>query len=586
MQRVDRRLVNATKRAAVKRTSVATLGLLLLLAACQQTPSAPTSPHAASAAWDAYVGEFLESYFVAQPQVAVWVGRHEFDGKLPDWSAPGIQREIRRLHAERDRAAAFPNEALDARQRFEREYLIAIADGDLFWLESVEWPFRNPTYYDLEPDVYVMREYAPLPERLRAYTRYARSISLAAEQIRANLRTPLPRTYVQIGHIVFGGLADFYENDAPGIFAAVADAKLQAEFRAANAGAIKAVKDLDAWFTQQEAGATDTFALGVDKFSEMLRATERVDVPLAELKGIAERDLQRNLAALGESCAAFAAGQTIAVCVARMQANKAPGSPLDTARKQLAGLRAFIEKKGLVSIPGLDQAHVQESPPYARWNFAQIKIPGPYERNLPSFYQIAPPDPKWTPAERDAYVPGRADLLFTSAHEVWPGHFLQFMHARRSSSRLGQVFPNYAFNEGWAHYSEEMMWEAGLGDGDPETHIGQLVNALLRNVRLVSAIGMHTGTMTVAESETMFREQAYQNPAAARQQAARGTFDPGYGSYTLGKLMIRKLREDWTATRGGRAAWKDFHDELLKHGSPPLPLVRKAMLGGDEGSLF
>ena len=576
------------KRTLATRGSIAALALLLLLAGCQQATrlGSATAPPAGPTNWDAYVGEFLESYFVAQPDLAVWTGRHEFDGKLPDWSAAGIKREIQRLHAERDRAATFPNDALDARQRFERDYLIAIIDGDLFWQESLEWPFRSPTFYDLEPDVYVTREYAPLPERLRAYTRYARSIPVAAEQIRANLRTPLPRTYVQVGHTIFGGLADFYEQDVPGVFAAVADANLQAEFRAANADAIKAVKDLDAWFAQQEASAVDTFALGADKFAEMLRATERVDVPLAQLKGIAERDLQRNLAALGESCAAFAGGQTIAVCVARMQANKAPGSPLDTARTQLAGLRAFIEKRRLVSIPGLEQAHVQESPPYARWNAAQIRIPGPYEKNLPSIYQIAPPDPKWTQVERDAYIPGRADLLFTSVHEVWPGHFLQFMHARRSSSKLGQVFVSYAFSEGWAHYSEEMMWEAGLGDGDPETHIGQLVNALLRNVRLLSAIGLHTGTMTVTESERMFREQAYLNPAGARQQAARGTFDPGYGNYTLGKLMIRKLREDWTATRGGRAAWKDFHDELLKHGSPPLPLVRKAMLGGDGGPLF
>ena len=265
---------------------------------------ASVAPRASSAAWDAYANEFLESYFVAQPGTAVWAGRHEFDGKLPDWSAAGIKREIRRLHVERDRAASFPNEALDTRQRFERDHLMTQIDDDLFWQESLEWPFRSPGYYGfvLEPDVYVAREYAPLPDRLRAYTRYARSIPVAAEQIRTNLRTPLPRTYVQIGHIIFGGLANFYEKDVPGIFAAVADAQLQAEFRAANVGAVKAMRDLDAWFTQQEAGATDAFALGADKFGEMLRATERVDVPLAQLKAIAERDLQRNLAALREAC--------------------------------------------------------------------------------------------------------------------------------------------------------------------------------------------------------------------------------------------------------------------------------------------
>jgi uncharacterized protein (DUF885 family) len=145
------------------------------------------------------------------------------------------------------------------------------------------------------------------------------------------------------------------------------------------------------------------------------------------------------------------------------------------------------------------------------------------------------------------------------------------------SSVVGRVFVGYAFAEGWAHYCEEMAWEAGLGNGDPEIHIGQLLHALLRDARFLSAIGMHTGKMTVAESETMFREEAFQDPGTARQQAARGTFDPAYLNYTLGKLMIRKLRADWTATRGGQSAWKAFHDGFLSYGGPPIPLVRKAM---------
>ena len=239
-----------------------------------------------------------------------------------------------------------------------------------------------------------------------------------------------------------------------------------------------------------------------------------------------------------------------------------------------------------MTIPGPEQAKVAESPPYQRWNFAYIDIPGPYETNLPSIYYISPPDPKWPRAEQEAYVPGKNVLLFTSVHEVWPGHFLQYLHANRSPSKFGQVFVGYAFSEGWAHYTEEMMWDAGLGNGDPETHIGQLIEALLRNVRFISAIGLHTGGMTVADSEKVFREQAYQDAGNARQQAARGTFDPAYLNYTMGKLMIRKLREDWTASRGGKPAWKDFHDEFLKFGGPPIPLVRKAMLPDDKGSMF
>jgi hypothetical protein len=538
--------------------------------------------------WDGYVSQFLDSYFAAHPDVAVIAGRHEFDGKLPDWSAAGIKNEIARLHSEHDRASAFKDDSLDARQRFERQYVLARLDQDLFWLESLEWPFRNPKFYgdSLDPNVYVSREYSPLANRLRAYTNYARAIPAAAAQIQSNLRTPLPRTYIDIGHVTFGGLASYYEKDVPIVFASVTDAEALANFRVANAGAIKAMRDLDAWLKTQEAGATDGYAIGPEKFSEMLKATELVDVPLAQIKEIAERDLDRNLAALKDACNTFAAGESIEKCVAKAQADKPQGSPVEAARQQLSELRSFVEAHSVVTIPGPEQAKVAESPPYQRWNFAYIDIPGPYEKNLPSVYYISPPDPKWSAAEQQAYLPGKAVLLFTSVHEVWPGHFLQFLHANRSSSKFGQVFVGYAFSEGWAHYTEEMMWDAGLGNGNPKAHIGQLLEALLRNVRFLSALGLHTGGMTIAESEKLFREKAYQDAGNSRQQAARGTFDPAYLNYTMGKLMIRKLREDWTATRGGKSAWKAFHDEFLTFGGPPIPLVRKAMLPDEKGSLF
>jgi uncharacterized protein (DUF885 family) len=569
-----------------------TLALSFLIGGCQQQQqsSAPpqTSPSVDPKAWDAYVEGFLQLYFVAHPDAGVLAGRHEFDGKLPDWTDAGIKREIQRLHAERERALSFKDAALDERQRFERDYLVARIDNDLFWMESVEWPYRNPYFYAdaLDPDVYVSREYAPLPDRLRAYTNYAKNVPAAVEQLRNNLRTPIPRTWVQIGRTTLGGLANFYEKDVPTVFASVTDQQLQSEFRTANAAAIKAMKDLDSWLQSQEALATTNFALGPDRFREMLRATERVDVPLDQLKETGQRDMERNLTALKEACATYAPGKTIQECVTKAQAQKPEGSPVEAARKQLTDLKAFLVEKNLVTIPGTEEARVGEAPPYKRWNFAYINIPGPYEKGLPSTYYISPPDPAWSQAERDAYVPGRGSLLFTSVHEVWPGHFLQFLHANRAPSKFGQVFVGYAFAEGWAHYTEEMMWDAGLGNNDPEMHIGQLLEALLRNVRFLSAIGMHTGGMTVEESERMFREEGYQDAGNARQQAARGTFDPAYINYTMGKLMIKKLREDWTASRGGRAAWKDFHDQFLKYGGPPIPLVRAAMLGSKDGSLF
>ena len=535
--------------------------------------------------WDDFVEAFITETFVARPTQGVFAGRHEFDGRINDWSAEGMRNEVARLHLARDRVRGFDAAALTPAQKFERQYILDTIERDLFWEETMRWKLHNPGAYgwQLDPNVYVSREYAPLPERMRAYIRYARNIPRATQQIRANLQGPMPRTYVQLGHIIFGGLGRFYANDVPGVFKPVNDAALQAEFREANAGAIEAMKSLDAHFTSLEATADDSFPMGAARFAEMLWTTEKVDVPLARLKEIGERDMERNLAALRQACARYAPGASLKDCTQRAKAEKYPEGPVAAATKQLGELRAFLVARKVVTIPSPEQAGVAESPPYQRWNAAYINIPGPYETNLPSTYYIAPPDPAWTPKEQNDYVPGKTDLLFISVHEVWPGHFLQSLHAKRAHSKLGRVFTSYAFAEGWAHYTEEMMYEMGLGDGDPATHVGQLLNALLRNARYLSAIGLHTGGMTVAQSEALFRDKAFQDAGNSRQQAARGTFDPGYGNYTLGKLMIRKLRDDWTANRGGRAAWQSFHDEFLAHGSPPIPVIRQVMLGPDAG---
>jgi hypothetical protein len=540
---------------------------------------------AASKAWDAFTRDFIEATFEARPGFAVWAGRHEFDGKVPDLSSVGIAREIQRLHQARKRALGFKDAQLNEKQRFERDYVIASIDAALFWLETAEWPFRSPGYYAgaLNPQIYIAREYAPLAQRMRAYTAYARGVPGIVEQARTNLRTPMPRSFVRLGHLTADGLASLYQNDVPKIFAPVDDARLQAEFRAANDAAIEAMRQLDTWFKSQEATANDDYALGAPKFAAMLRASERIDMPLPRLKAIAERDLERNLRALGEACNAFAPGSTIDACVAKVAADKPSGSSVDAASRQLGELRAFVAQQRLVTIPGVEQAQVAEALPFERWNFAYIRIPGPFEKNLPSIYYISPPDPKWAIAEQEAYLPSRYGLMFVSAHEVWPGHFLQYQHSNRVASQVGRLFGSYAFGEGWAHYTEELMWEAGLGAGDPAVHIAQIREALLRDVRLVSAIGLHTEGMSVAASEALFREKAFADPGNARQQADRGTFDPGYGAYTLGKLMILKLREEWTSARGGRQAWQAFHDQLLSYGSPPVPMVRRAMLGPKSG---
>jgi uncharacterized protein (DUF885 family) len=567
--------------------SILLLGCLMF--ACGRTPNGPA---ANANTWPTVRDALVEDYLKAHPVFAVVQGRHEYDGLLPDWSAQGIANEIKRLHAARARATAVANDSLSDSDRFERDYLVARFDRDLFWLETAEAPFLNPAWYldwivdNLDPAPYLTREYAPIETRMKAYTKYANAVPMAAAQIKANMRTPMSRPLLERGVSIFSGLAAFFEKDVPPIFKSVADPDLQKQLADANGAATRAMRDLSIWLQSQRPTANASYALGTDKFAKMLAATEGVTTGVAELEAIGRADLERNQQALRDACGQYAKSATIQACIAKMNSNKPKGGVVDGARAQLDGLKRFVADAGVATIPGEEQARVAEAPPYNRDNFAYIDIPGPYEKGLPATYYIAPPDPAWTPAVQRDYLPGQADLLFTSVHEVWPGHFLQFLHSNRNPSLVGRLFVGYAFAEGWAHYAEEMMWEMGLGNGDPETHIGQLTNALLRDERFLSAIRLHTSGLTVEQSEQMFREQAFSDVGTARQQAARGAYDPAYLNYTMGKLMIRKLRDDWTASRGGKKAWKQFHDEFLNHGGPPIPMVRQKMMGTTAGSLF
>jgi len=468
-------------------------------------------------------------------------------------------------------------------EAFERDYLSTSLSGQLFWLRDSDFPTKNPLFYTnaIGISVFVDREYAPLDQRIQAYTQYMQQVPGMLKHMQQNLQPPLPAPYVEMGYRVLSGLAEYLSTTVPEIFSPVDVEQLQREFKVANDAAIDAVQQSVDWLEGLKDTATNDYALGEERFLKMLRTGQGVDVTLADLKAAGQRDLDRNLELMRAACEEYAPGESTVACTAKSQARKPPEGAVGGARRQLPMLKKFVVDNDLVSIPGTEDALVDEAPPHRRFNAAYINIPGPFEVGMPSTYYIAPPDPEWSEQDQLDYLPGEMDLLGISVHEVWPGHFLQYLHSNRTENSVGRHFGTYTFSEGWAHYTEQMMVDAGLGDGDPEVRIGQLLNALKRNVRYMSAIGLHAEGMTVEESQAMFEEKSFMDFGNATQQAYRGTYDPGYLNYTLGKLMINKLREDWTADKGGREAWGAFHDEFLSYGQPPIPLIRQQLLNGD-----
>jgi len=581
---------------SLKAGALVSVALGIVLTGCGQAPH-PQAPvntvSPASQAWKKTADGFMEDYLHADPFFAAQEGRHEFDGQLRDLSAHGIKRQLAMLHDAQTTISAVDPKTLQPREQFDREYLLSVISRDLFWLEKSQFPFKNPSWYlqSIDPDMFLSRDYAPLEVRMKAYIKYARAIPKMAKDIEDNLKSPLPKSYVEIGIAQFGGLQDFFAKSVAPVFAAVSDPDLQKQLADADSNASNAMGNLKNYLTGERKNANDNFALGADLFAQMLKDTELVDVPVDEIEAAGKADLERNTAALKTECAAYAPKATLAQCVAKVDADKPKPGPVAEARAMLPMLKDFVVQHKVVSIPSEAQALVAEAPPYNAQNAAYINVPGPFDHDVASTYYIAPPDPKWSKAEQEAYIEGKAILLFTTVHEVWPGHFLQFLHTNANPNKLEALWVGNAYAEGWAHYCEAMMIEVGLAKGDPEKHIGQLTSALLRDVRLLSAIGMHTKGLTMAQSEKMFRDQAFQDPGNARQQAARGTYDPAYLVYTMGKLMIVKLRSDWLAKTAPNAApedqshWQEFHDAFLSYGGPPIPLVRKQMVG-EGGPLF
>ena len=550
--------------------------LLALAASC--CPDPVVKPVAPPAAGFAQLAQTVFSHLMdLEPSRAINAGLHDHDGQLADRSPKGLAAETASLHADRDALEHVAPASLTPLQRDERDVLLHEIRGRLFRLVDLDAYRTNPLVYieSVALDAYIVRDYAPAAQRAAAVIATCKQLPAYLAQARANLARPMPQPWLETALLQTHGMADFVDTDIRAELPTTAPAL---------AACKAAFVEHAAWLEAQLAHATSGFALGKDRFLRMLSDTQGIELDLPRLQQLADADLARNTAALEEAARAIDPSKPVAEVVAAQAADRpAAAGVLALATDQAAMLRRFLIDQHVVTIPSDDVAAVRPSPPFKRWNAAFLDAPGPFEqKSLPSYYYISPPDPTWPAAKQEAYIPPKADLLFTTVHEVYPGHFLHSLHIHKNPSKILQVFKTYSTGEGWAHYCEEMMYDAGLGGRTPQVRIGMLKDALLRNVRFVVALGEHTGGMTPEQAQQLFLDRAYVDPGNAHQQAVRGTFDPMFLSYTLGKLVIRKLHADWQVAHPG-GTLQAFHDELLSHGAAPLPVIRRDMLGDAAG---
>jgi uncharacterized protein (DUF885 family) len=550
----------------------------------------------ADTAFHKLANEFIHGSFVFAPLQGVGLGLHEYDGLVPNYSRTSLAAEMRRLRDFDARLAAFPQRRqLTGAAEFDYRMLQLSVQHSLFEFEEAHAFDKNPMTYAeaLDSNVYLKRDFAPLAERLRSIIKLAQATPAFLGAARENLVDPLPKPKVTLAIEIALGAADFLAKDLVNAVRSVTDEKLLADFRDANSPAIAAFREYAAWLEKEKLPlADDRFALGEERFRKFLATSDALALAPEKILEIGLAELKREQAIFAQAAKVAAPGKAPHEAMRELQRDHptAEGLIPDTKRN-LEAIRRFLVERGIITIPSEVRAIVAETPAYRRASsFASMDAPGPFEkRGAEAYYYVTPVEPEWSEKEKDEWLGAfnhyTADVV--SIHEAYPGHYLQFLHLNASPvSRVQKIYGSYAFVEGWAHYSEQMLLDEGFGGTGVEGakyRLAQSDEALLRICRLCVSVRMHCQGMSVDEATQFFRDNCYYEEKPARQEAMRGTFDPGFLFYTLGKLQLLKLRSDFEKQEGASYSLKKFHDAVCDHGQMPIRFLREVLLK-DRGS--
>jgi uncharacterized protein (DUF885 family) len=536
---------------------------------------------------DALEREVVDSVFSLQPVYAVFLGVHEYDGQLPDFRPSATSAWIARAHYLTDRLRNLSTGPLTPDRRFDRTLLELSIESALFDLEEIHELERNPMSYlgqvSLTP--YLVRDYAPTPTRIAAMTRLLNAVPAFLENGLRRLEHPLPTAYVQLALTIADGLpAHLREAQA---FTDASNGTDARSFSRAREEAETAIGRFASTLRESFLPhATPEFALGPQRYQRLLWVREGIRTPYGEILSQGWEDLRRNQARLEEIARSRTPPMTVSELLESMFRRHVRADDLiPRAQTLVSEVRAFVEEHSLVTIPPEAVCRVEETPSYGRaLSTASMNPPGPFDRgSADGIYYVTPVDRAWSPEHQEEWLRlfNDATLRNTTVHEVFPGHYVQFLHFRAASTSLARkAYISSAFTEGWAHYSEQMAVEAGLATQDADAEVAQLHDALLRDCRLISSIGLHTQGMTVPAAAEVFRREAFLEELPAHREAMRGTFNPEYFCYTLGKLAILDARRRTLDRRFGGALGA-FHGRLLSFGAPPVGFL-VSLLDSDE----
>jgi uncharacterized protein (DUF885 family) len=578
--------------------------LFLLLAALCIGCALVSNKSSADNRYERLANDFVAGQFAFRPLAGVALGWHQYDGRYVVPDQPALAAEDNRLKRFEAEFAALPANQLTPVHRHDLQVLQSTIANGRWAIERQRVYWLNPMSYagdvgDVPPDVtiYLMRDFKPLAARVADITAIIRQTPAVLAAARSNLQPVLPKPFVETAIAVANGDADFLENDVSKAAATVSDPAVRARFEEAKKIAVAEFRGYADWLKKEKLPAADgSFAVGRDAYIAMLKS-ELIDLTPEQLLELGLRELHAEQQRFAEAARVIDPAQPpIEAFKAIQREHPTAANLIPDTSKELDGIRRFIIEHHIVTIPGEVRPRVEETPPPFRaiW-FAAMDTPGPFEKKATeAYFYLTPVEPDWTAKQAEEWLTSfnHYQLAVTSIHEAYPGHYVQFLALNASyATTVEKVFGSYAYIEGWAHYCEQMLIDQGYAQPpNPATasrdelvkaakyRLAQSDEALLRLCRLCCSIKLHCQGMTVDEATRFFMDNCYYEEKPAHSEAVRGTFDPGYLYYTLGKLMILKLRSDWQAQEGANYTLQKFHDEFLRHGMPPIPLLRKIML--------
>ncbi len=574
--------------------------LILILAGCT---SSRESRHSTASTTDAEfrrtADQFIAGYLAWRPDTGTALGLHEYDGKVTDYGPASLTAELARLkHFDRV-LSRLQSTSLSERNRYDLRILRTAIHGELFKFEDLEIYSRNPMTYAgaIDLNIYVKRDFAPLDQRVKSIVAVENQAGQIFAAARSNLNASLPKPYVETAIEIANGSADFLANDLVIAVSVLRNDPLMAEFKVANQRAVAELRSYAEWLKTQKLPVADAnFAIGREKFQKMLRDGELIELTPEQILEIGVRELRREQQVFADTAKKIDPAQPPTDVFRNIQRDHpAADNLIADTQKNLEAIRQFSVNRKIVTMPSDVRARVEETPQYRRaTSFASMDTPGPFEtKATEAYYYVTPVEKDWSAEKKEEWLTAfnyyTTDVV--SIHEAYPGHYVQALWLNASdATRVEKILSSYAFVEGWAHYCEQMMLDESFGlpaSTNPtpaeliaaaKYRLAQSDEALLRLCRLCVSIRMHCQGMSLDDATKFFEDNCYYQHKPAYQEALRGTFDPGYLYYTLGKLQILKLRRDYQQQEGARFSLQQFHDDMLRHGMPPIRLLREILL--------